>query len=68
MKRNLIVALLALSYPAAAAELPQDVRGQFVYPQDADACQYQNYALTIGAATIEANEFSCKVNRVTQQG
>lgn len=68
MKRILVVALAALSFPVDAAELPPEVRGQFVYPQDADACQYQNYALTMSASTIEANEFSCKVNRVTPQG
>lgn len=68
MKKAFFVFALACVQPAFAAETPAELRGQFVYPQDAAACQYQNYALTIDASTIEANEFSCKVNRVSRQG
>jgi hypothetical protein len=68
MKKALFVFALVCAQPAFAAETPVELRGQFVYPQDSGACQYQNYALTIDASTIEANEFSCKVNRVSRQG
>ena len=51
-----------------AAETPAELRGQFIYPSDPEACKYQNYALTVTASVIEANEFACKVNRVSRQG
>ncbi len=53
--------LVLVSFSANAFEMPKDLTGNYVYPNEPDACQYKNYSLVINRAGANANEFNCKI-------
>lgn len=55
------ITLMFVATPVFSAEIPKELVGNYVYPNDKNACQYKNFSLTIKKTGIDANEFNCTI-------
>jgi hypothetical protein len=57
----LLIGCFLASNSASAAEMPKDLIGNYVYPNEPGSCKDKNFSLIIGKSGVEANEFNCRL-------